>query len=208
MRHGMDVIDPFYATEQRYYDEIGPKIADLSNRFVSNAKVDCGGRQISRESLAGEQQIPDRGVCRRVYEAVFASWAGQRERLGYTPEDVKRFREQVKRYVVPVSAQLNEGRRKWLGLEKLYPIGCSILMFIQEAGNCCGVQYLFYTLVRLSSFTQKRYGEKKDYFTYCAEKKARQEAEGGSSLKTAMLLVGVACLVLSLLFVFIYYRMS
>ena len=33
VRHGMDVNDPFYAQEQAYYDEIGPKIADLSNRF-------------------------------------------------------------------------------------------------------------------------------------------------------------------------------
>lgn len=33
VRHGMDLNDPFYAGEQRYYDEIGPKIADLSNQF-------------------------------------------------------------------------------------------------------------------------------------------------------------------------------
>ena len=87
-------------------------------------------------------------------------------------------------------------------------IGCGILMFIQEAGNFYGIQYLFYTLVRLFSFTQKRYGEKKDYFTYCTEKKARQEAEGTSPLKKAMLLVGIICLVLSLLFVLIFYRMK
>ena len=33
VRHGMDVNDPFYAEEQRYYDEIGPKISALQNRF-------------------------------------------------------------------------------------------------------------------------------------------------------------------------------
>ncbi len=208
VRHGMDVNDPFYAEEQRYYDEIGPRIGELSNRFdrlllasplhdcfaqlmgsfavsllrsgldgydsrlialqqeenalvseysrfASNAKVDYGGRLVSRESLAAEQQSPDRETRRRVYCAVAASWNAQREtlddffdrlvanrdrqaktvgyqnfvelsyrrmnRIGYTPEDVTRFREQVKRHVVPVAAALNERRRQRLGLETLYP---------------------------------------------------------------------------------------
>lgn len=33
VRHDMDVNDEFYAAEQDYYDEIGPKLSDLSNRF-------------------------------------------------------------------------------------------------------------------------------------------------------------------------------
>lgn len=33
VRHGMNVNDPFYAQEQAYYDEIGPKIAALRNEF-------------------------------------------------------------------------------------------------------------------------------------------------------------------------------
>ena len=33
VRHDMDVNDAFYAAEQDYYDEIGPKLSDLSNRF-------------------------------------------------------------------------------------------------------------------------------------------------------------------------------
>ena len=33
LHHDMDVNDSFYAAEQAYYDEIGPKIADLSNQF-------------------------------------------------------------------------------------------------------------------------------------------------------------------------------
>ncbi|MGN0798955.1 MAG: M3 family oligoendopeptidase [Christensenellales bacterium] len=208
VRHGMNVNDPFYAEEQRYYDEIGPKIAELSNRFdrilvaspysacfeklmgsfafslirsslegydsslisleqeenalisqyhrlVSNGKVDYNGKQVSRSSLALEQQSSDREVRRAVYRAVAASWEAQREeleelydqlvknrdqqakklgyrnfmslsylrmnRIGYTPEDVARFREQVKKDLVPLAAVLNERRRERLGLDHLYP---------------------------------------------------------------------------------------
>ncbi|MGM9592911.1 MAG: M3 family oligoendopeptidase [Candidatus Onthomonas sp.] len=207
VHYSMNVNDPFYAAEQQYYDEIGPKIADLSNQFdrllitspfspcferlmgsfafslirsgleghssdlipleqeenslisqysqfVSNGKVDYNGNQVSRSSLASEQQSSDRAVRRAVCRAVAASWEAQREgleefydrlvqnrdrqakalghqnfvslsylrmnRIGYTPEDVKRFREQVKKYLVPFAAKLNEGRRKRLGLERLY----------------------------------------------------------------------------------------
>ncbi len=33
VRHDMNVNDAFYAAEQAYYDEIGPKLGDLSNQF-------------------------------------------------------------------------------------------------------------------------------------------------------------------------------
>ena len=33
VRHDMDVNDPFYAAEQAYYDETGPRIADLSSQL-------------------------------------------------------------------------------------------------------------------------------------------------------------------------------
>lgn len=33
VRHDMNVNDAFYAAEQEYYDEIGPKLTDLSNQF-------------------------------------------------------------------------------------------------------------------------------------------------------------------------------
>ena len=33
VRHGMNGNDPFYAQEQRYYDGIGPRVAELSSRF-------------------------------------------------------------------------------------------------------------------------------------------------------------------------------
>ena len=208
VRHGMDVNDPFYAQEQAYYDEIGPRISALRNRFgellvkspfadcferlmgsfaftlvrtalmgnddsliplqqeenallsrynqlVSNAKADYGGERVSRSSLARDQQSPDREVRRRAYQAAVDSWEEQRgalediydslvknrdrqakalgydnftqlsyvrmNRIGYTPEDVRRFREQVKAQLVPVAAALNDRRRARLGLDRLYP---------------------------------------------------------------------------------------
>lgn len=219
VRHGINVNDPFYAEEQRYYDEIGPKISDLANRFhqllvessfsacfekwmgsfafslirsgldgydsrlipleqaenallnqysqlVSNAKADYCGQMVSRNSLSRDQQSPDRTVRRRAYHAAVASWESQRDqleefydnlvrnrdlqaktlgypnfvelsylrmnRIGYTPEDVKRFREQMKHYLVPFAAALNERRRERLGLEHLYPYDNGI--YFQE-GN-------------------------------------------------------------------------
>ena len=33
VRHGMNVNDPFYAGKQAYYDEIGPRLGELQNRF-------------------------------------------------------------------------------------------------------------------------------------------------------------------------------
>lgn len=210
VRHGMDVNDPFYAQEQAYYDEAGPRIAALENRFdellvhssltagfeslmgafafafslirsrlsgydpalipleqeenavlsrynllVSNARAEYGGRQVSRGSLARDQQSPDAQTRRRAYDAAVASWAAQRDeleeiydslvknrdrqarllgfpsfvelsylrmnRIGYTPADVRCFREQVKALLAPLAARLNERRRTRLGLEHLYP---------------------------------------------------------------------------------------
>ena len=213
VRHGMNVNDPFYAAEQAYYDEIGPKISALQNRFnrllvespfasffekrmgsfafslircslegydnsliplqqeenallsrysqlVSNAKAEYHGAQVSRGSLARDQQSPDREVRREAYRAVVDSWEAQREaleeiydslvhirdrqakalgypsfvelsylrmnRIGYTPEDVKCFREQVKKSLVPIGAALNERRKKRLGLEHLYSYDSSV----------------------------------------------------------------------------------
>lgn len=33
VRHDMDVNDPFYAAEQAYYDEIGPRVSDLASQL-------------------------------------------------------------------------------------------------------------------------------------------------------------------------------
>lgn len=207
VRHDMDVNDPFYAAEQEYYDEIGPKVADLSNQFerallnsphrdaleqvlgrqaltmmeqaqqgfdsrliplaqeenallsrhnklVSNAAVDWDGGKVKRSLMTPFLQSSDRETRRRASLAVSASWEEQREeleeiygllmdnrtrqaamlgfsgytemsfclmhRIGYGQSDVRRFREQVKQYLVPLHVQLEERRRKRLGLEKLY----------------------------------------------------------------------------------------
>ena len=47
-------------------------------------------------------------------------------RIGYTPEDVRCFREQVKASLVPVAAALHERRRIRLGLERLYAYDGSV----------------------------------------------------------------------------------
>lgn len=207
VRHDMDLNEAFYAGEQRYYDEIGPRIGDLSNQLeglllnspysacfeelmgsfafdlmrcsresrdsrlipleqqentlsgrysvvTANAKAEYEGAVVSRSSLAAKQQSPDRETRRRASAAVAASWAEQREeleelfhelvqnrdkqakllgypnyvklaylrmdRIGYTSEDVSRFREQVKESLVPVAAAIHEQRKKRLGLEHLY----------------------------------------------------------------------------------------
>lgn len=207
VRHDMNVNDPFYAEEQRYYDEIGPKISALSMKFdreltespfhsyfekimgslafsvmkgnlegfdsktisleqeenaltsrysqlVANGKVNYNGTQVSRGSLGLEQQSSDREVRRNVHDAIAQSWEDQREqlediydslvknrdqqakilgykdyvelsylrmnRIGYTPEDVACFREQVKKYVVPIAGVLHENRKRRLGLDHLY----------------------------------------------------------------------------------------
>ena len=87
-------------------------------------------------------------------------------------------------------------------------IGCSVLMYIQEAGNFYGIQFLFYTMAPLFSPRKSRAAERKTYYTYCLEKKERQAAEGKSPVKPAMLLVGIVCLALSLLFMEMFYRVQ
>lgn len=207
VRHDMDVNDPFYAAEQDYYDEIGPKLTDLSHRFeralldsphrdylaqvlgshamtvkertqegfdsrlvplaqeenallsrynrlVSNAAVEWEGSQVKRSLMTPYTQAPERKTRRKAAFAVSASWEAQRGeleeiyglladnrtrqaallglssytalsyrlmcRIGYGPEEVCRFREQVKQYIVPLYIKLEEKRRQRLKLDKLY----------------------------------------------------------------------------------------
>ncbi len=87
-------------------------------------------------------------------------------------------------------------------------IGCSVLMFIEEAGNFYGLQYLWHTVVRLFSPSKRHLEEKKDYFTYCQEKKERRAEEGKTPLKSAMLFVGLGCLALSLIFMLAFYKVG
>lgn len=55
VRHDMDVNDSFYAAEQDYYDEIGPKLSDLSNQ-LDKLLLDSPHRPYL-EKLLGHQAI-------------------------------------------------------------------------------------------------------------------------------------------------------
>lgn len=207
VRHDMDVNDPFYGAEQDYYDEIAPKLADLSNqldrlildspyragieavlgsqamtmmeeaqrgfdsrliplhqeenelqsqhnRLAANAAVLWEGSEIKRDRMAPFTQSEDRETRRRAALAVSDSWEARRpelealysrlvdnrtrqakvlgfssygelsyhrmNRIGYGPEEVSRFRDHVKRSLVPLLTRLEERRRERLGLEHLY----------------------------------------------------------------------------------------
>lgn len=213
VRHDMDVNDPFYAEEQNYYDEIGPKLSDLSNRLdklllespfrpyleevlghqafaimekgqlsfdsrliplvqqensllesynvlVSNAATLWDGKELKRSLVSPNLQSPDRETRRKASLALSDSWEADRSsleriydelvhnrheqartlgfssyvemsyhqmyRIGYGPEDVERFRSQVKRHIVPLHVQLEERRRERLGLEHLYSYDAGI----------------------------------------------------------------------------------
>ncbi|MGM9626102.1 MAG: hypothetical protein ACI3XM_10410 [Eubacteriales bacterium] len=87
-------------------------------------------------------------------------------------------------------------------------LGCGILSYIADAGNFLGIQFLGYTLVCLFSFRKERFRERKSYFTYCMEKQKKQKEKGYSIVKRVMVHVGLGCLALSLIFVYIFYRVS
>lgn len=87
-------------------------------------------------------------------------------------------------------------------------IGCSILVFVQEAGNFYGIQFLFHTMAQRFSLKKSSREERKSYYIYCQEKKERQEAEGKSPIKSAMLLVGLVCLLLSAALAALFYRLK
>lgn len=207
VRHDMNVNDAFYAAEQDYYDEIGPRLSELSRRLdralldsphrayleeilgkqaiavmeksqlgfdsrliglaqeentilgkynllTSNAAVCWEGETVKRSLMSPRAQSPDREIRRKAALAISESWEAQREeleeifdrlvhnrhtqavtlgfpgyvelsyqnmlRIGYGPEEVSRFREQVKRYAVPLWEKLEEQRRERLGLSHLY----------------------------------------------------------------------------------------
>ena len=87
-------------------------------------------------------------------------------------------------------------------------IGCGLLVCIQEAGNFYGIQFLFHTLTRRFFPNRERADSKTTYFDYCLEKRERRAAEGKSPVKPAMLLSGLGCLALAVLFTALFYRLS
>lgn len=207
VRHDMDVNDPFYAKEQEYYDEIGPRLTELENQFneilldeehraaagailgpqvmammenavrgfdeaiitlaqeenvltakhnqiTSTAEVDWRGERIKCSLMTPFLQAKDRETRREAALAVSASWEKQRpqleeiygalvknrteqagklgfanyvelsycrmNRIGYTFEEVRSFRDAVKQEIVPLLVKGEENRRKRLGLSHLY----------------------------------------------------------------------------------------
>ncbi|MDD7388060.1 MAG: DUF3899 domain-containing protein [Lachnospiraceae bacterium] len=87
-------------------------------------------------------------------------------------------------------------------------IGFGLLTFISEAGNFYGIQYLGYMVVCIFPFRRERFAQRKDYFTYCTEKKAQQKDRSRSAGKYALLYVGLGCLALSLLLTFGFYQVG
>lgn len=87
-------------------------------------------------------------------------------------------------------------------------IGFGLLTAIADAGNFYGLQYLGYAVAYLFSPSSKRLEEKKDYFTWCMEKREKQEEKKkeGAPLKRTLLLTGLICLILSAVFAVICYR--
>lgn len=207
VRHDMDVNDTFYAAEQSYYDEIGPLLTELDNRFqellledsrrqaaeavlgsqviammensirgfeesvielaqeenrltgihnqlTSTAVVQWQGKELKRSLMTPYTQSDDRETRKEAYAACSRSWELQRSqledvfgklvqnrakqagklgfpsfvelsycrmnRIGYTPDEVREFREAVKKEIVPLLIKSEENRKARLGLEHLY----------------------------------------------------------------------------------------
>lgn len=87
----------------------------------------------------------------------------------------------------------------------VFYIGFGLLTFISEAGNFYGIQYLGYMVVCLFSFRKERFEGRKDYYTYCTEKKASRKERGKNTAKWTILLTGAGCLVLSVIFASFFY---
>lgn len=88
----------------------------------------------------------------------------------------------------------------------VFYLGFGILTFISEAGNFYGIQYLGYTLVQLFSLKKSK-DDKKDYFTYCIEKRERQRTNRERSVKWSLIVIGLICLAVSVVSAALYYRM-
>lgn len=207
VRHDLDIADAFYAKEQDYYNEIGPKISELSVEFdealltspfrkeieeeigsvsfaiMENAKrsissevlglmqeesqlmeeytkltvsatVPWEGKDVERYGMTEYCQSADREIRKKAVKAVSDSWLEQKEeleqifdklvknrheqairlgfsnytdncycsknRIGYGKKEIEQFRNEVKKYIVPMLVKQEEKRRERLGLEHLY----------------------------------------------------------------------------------------
>lgn len=87
-------------------------------------------------------------------------------------------------------------------------LGCSVLMFIEEGGNFYGIQYLGHVVLRIFSPRKDRFESRKTYYEFCNEKKAKQEEQGKSSLKWVLLFVGLGCLLISVVFLLVFYQIG
>lgn len=206
VRHDMNTNDPFYETEQDYYDEIGPKLTELFNeldklllesphrpylesvlgkqifsvmengqrsfdsrlvpllqeenslvgqygKITSNLTAEWNGGKVKLSLMAESISSADREIRRKATLAVSEAWEERRReiediydrlvhnrhkqartvgatsyselscrlmnRIGYGLSEIAQFREQVKRYIVPLNELLSERRRKRLGLDRL-----------------------------------------------------------------------------------------
>lgn len=206
IRHDIDMTDAFYEKEQEYYDEIGPEIQNLEqkyrkclyespyrayleekigpvafknmeisfrsfdekliplmqeenrltnryNKLIATAKIDWDGEELNLSLLRPYLTAADRSVRRAAYEKYTSFFESiqneldeiydelvknrtqQAQMLGYSnfvplgydrmmrnsygAEEVKSFREQIKRDFVPFAERLHEERRARLGVEKL-----------------------------------------------------------------------------------------
>ena len=206
IRHDIDMTDAFYEKEQEYYDEIGPEIQNLEqkyrkclyespyrayleekigpvafkdmeisfrsfdekliplmqeenrltnryNKLIATAKIDWNGEELNLSLLRPYLTAADRSVRRaayekytvffesvqddldEIYDALVKNRTQQAQMLGYPnfvplgydrmmrnsygAEEVKSFREQIKRDFVPFAERLHEERRVRLGVEKL-----------------------------------------------------------------------------------------
>lgn len=87
-------------------------------------------------------------------------------------------------------------------------LGCSILMFIEEAGNFYGIQYLGHLVLCMFSFRKERFESRKTYYEFCKDKKAKRDERGKTSLKWILLFVGLGCLALSVVFLIVFYQVA
>ena len=148
LRHDMDVNDKFFEAEQAYYDEIGPKLADLSGQF-DRLTLPSPYREYL-ENVIGHQAFAMMESAQQAYNSelielcqeennllsrhnhIFSTmtvdWNGSKVKASLmTPEIESKDRSIRKQTNLAISAacetkreELEEKRRKRLGLDKLY----------------------------------------------------------------------------------------